>query len=659
MTLALAAVGLLLASSLAAAVLSSREPLAFRAGTLGGLAACALGLVGAAASLRTGATRAAFAPWPLPVGELRVGVDPLSSFFLLLVFLVSGLALLHGLGAMPARGARRLPRAAAFLDLTIAAMAVVVLARDGMLFLVGWEAMTIASYFLVAHDDDRAEARRAGMTYLIASHAGAVCLYVLFALLARHAGSFAFDALASAGPIPPALAGVLFGLALAGFGTKAALVPVHVWAPDAYPAAPPHAAAAMSGALSKMGIYGLLRALLLLGAPASWWGTLLVALGAATGLAGALNALAQRDLKRLVAYSSVENLGIIALACGVGLLGRAHGVPAVAFLGFAGALLHALNHGLFKGLLLVLAGDVADATGTRSLDRLGGLARRMPWTALLFLVGAFAASGLPPLNGFASEWLVYAGALRGGAALPPGPAAVAVAAVAALALVGGLAAAAFVKAYGLAFLGNPRSDAVEGARDPRGPARAAAVAGAALCAVLGLVPFAAASLPAEAAAILAGLPAVPATQLGPVRAVAWAGWILLVLVGALALVRLRLLRGREVRRAPVWGCAYAAPTARMQYTAASFPDPALAPFAAVVVPKVEREGPDGYFPSHARYEDRLSDAAGDRLLLPLVRRFVDALGRVRVVQGGRLQLYLLYVLATLIALLVWTLGGTP
>ncbi|HTN50855.1 MAG TPA: proton-conducting transporter membrane subunit [Anaeromyxobacter sp.] len=663
MTLSVAALTLALGSALAAFLLARDDLRAFRVATLGTLLACLVGLAGAARVLRSGAVRELRRAWPLPVGELHLGVDPLSAFFLACLCLVFGLALLHGLSSLPAApapaGGRRLARFAGLAALTVAAMIGVVLARDGVLFLVAWEAMTISSWLLVAHDQGRADARRAAMTYLIASHVGGVALYVLFALLAGHAGSYGFDAVVAAGPATPTLAGTAFGLALAGFGTKAAIFPLHVWAPDAYPAAPPPAAALLSGALSKMGIYGLARLLLLLGPPDGWWGMALVTVGAATAIAGALNAFAKRDLKRLVAYSSVENLGIVALGLGIGVLGRAAGLPVVAYLGFAGALLHVLNHGVMKALLLLLAGDVADATGTRALDRLGGLARTMPLTAGAFLVGAVAISGLPPLNGFVSEWLVLSAGLRGAASLPAGPAVFAVAAVAALALAGGLAAGAFVKAYGVAFLGAPRSDAPRAARDPSGTARQAVGIAVGLCLAFGLLPELAAALPAQAAGLLAGAPVAPGTGLGPLAAVTRVAWVLLLLVAALALVRLRLLSGREVRSGPVWGCGYEAPSPRMQYTATAFPDPALGLFGGLLSRTVEREGPEGYFPARARYEERRADAAGDRFVLPLYRRFLEALGRVRVLQGGRLQLYLLYVLVTLVVLLAWQLLLSP
>jgi len=666
----LAAVGLALASALAAAALSRFERLAFRAGTLGVLAACAIAFAGALLALLGGEARTEPLPWELPFGAVVVGIDPLSAFFVLCASAVSFLAALHGLRSCdPARGGglRRAARFAALSALTVAALLAVPLARDGILFLVAWEGMTIASWLLVGHDEERPAARRAAMTYLIASHAGAAALYVLFALLARHAGGYGFEAIggwaARAGPGAAGVAGTAFALAVAGFGTKAAFFPLHLWAPDAYPAAPAPAAAILSGALSKMGIYGIARVLLLLvpagAAPAPWWGVLLLLVGAATAVAGALNALARRDLPRLVAYSSVENLGIVALGLGLGLLGRAAGLPLVAYLGFAGALLHVLNHGLMKSLLFLLAGDVTAAAGTRTLDRMGGLARRLPGTAAAFLVGAVAISGLPPGNGFVSEWMIVTAGLRGAGALPPGLAAAAVLAVVALALAGGLAGAAFVKAYGTAFLGQPRAEPGAAARDPGGAARAAVWLAAGLCVLLGVAPALAVVLPGRAAAALAGAgPEIAAQATGFGRVTLLAA-ILLALAATLFWLRARLLRGRDVRRGPVWGCGYEALSPRVQYTATGFPEPLTGPLGAAVPRSVDRAGPDGYFPGAAHYHDRMADAAGERVVVPLVRRFVAALGRVRVFQAGRLQLYLLYVLATLVLLLAWELVISP
>jgi hydrogenase-4 component B len=657
-TLALLALAVAVASAFAAGLLARRGLLAFRVGTLGVLGAAALGLVGGLRALRAGALDDLRAPWPLPVGAAHVGIDALSAFFLVCLSLVSAIAALHGLGAVPARGGAkpgRPARLAGAFALTLAGMIGVVLARDGVLFLVAWEVMTIASFFLVGHDEGRPEVRRAAMAYLVVSHGGAAALWILFALLAGHAGDYGFDAALAAGPMAPALAGTAFGLAAAGFGAKAALFPLHVWAPDAYPAAPPHAAALLSGAVSKMGVYGLVRVLTLLGPPAASWGRALIAIGIATALAGAVNAFAERDLRRLVACSSIENLGVVAVGLGIGLLGRAEGAPAVALLGFAGALLHVLNHGVLKSLLFLLAGDVEDRTGTRRLDRLGGLARRMPVTAGLFLLAAVGISGLPPLNGFVSEWLVLVAGVRGAVGLPAASAVFAILAVAALGLAGALAAAAYVKAFGVAFLGAPRTEAGADATDPVGPARQAALGAAAIAVALGLAPAAGAALALDAAGLAAGVVVPVGATLASLAAVGRVGWVLLLLVATLAGLRLRLLARRDVRAGPVWGCGYEAPSARMQYTAGGFPEPAIGLLGGFLARSVARAGPTGLFPDGARYTERRTDAAGERLVLPLVRRFVDALGRVKVIQAGRLQLYLLYVLATLVALLAWQL----
>jgi len=644
----------LLCASAVAAVLAGRsDRTALLAGAGGCAVSCALGAAAAAAALADGTKSSLRARWPLPVGEVHVALDSLSSFFLLCVFVVSGLAAVYGAGYLRASiGRRRLAPALFFFNLLVASMAVVAIARDGILFLVAWEVMTLASFFLVTFENEREEVRRAGMTYLIASQIGVVFLFVLFAMLARSSGTYDFDRLGAAG-----LADTAFVLALAGFGTKAGFWPAHVWLPDAHPAAPSPVSALMSGVMIKMGIYGLLRTLTFLGPPPEWWGAALIVVGAVSGVAGVLHALAQHDLKRLLAYHSVENIGIIALGVGVGLLGQSRGNAAVAFLGYAGALLHVANHGLFKGLLFQGAGSVFHGTGTRDIESLGGLYRRMPVTATTFLAGSIAICGLPPLNGFVSEWLIYLGAFRGGAALPGGWGAWTLAAIPALALIGGLAAACFVKAFGVVFLGEPRTAAAANAHESGGAMRAPMVAGALLCLTIGLWPAAAVRLVAPAASLLANLPgAIP--DVGPLGALTRVGAVLLALVLLLALLRRALLRGRDVSVGATWGCGYAAPGPRMQYTASSFAQPILALFAPVIHSRVDAKGPDGYFPAQARYEEHVGDMAGERLLVPATRRVVRALSRVHAIQQGRLQLYLVYIAATLVVLLVWQLVGS-
>ncbi len=466
----LLSIALLCGSGLAAALSGRCDRAALWIGTAGAALSCAAGLSAALSALIAGSQSALRAAWPLPVGELHVALDPLSSFFLVCVFLVSGLSAIYGAGYLRADlGKRRLAPAVFFYNLLVASMAVVAIARDGILFLLAWEVMSLTSFFLVTFESEREDVRRAGTTYLIASQLGVVFLFVLIAVLGRGSGTYDFDVLATAGKAAPAIATPGFLLAVVGFGTKAGFWPMHIWLPDAHPAAPSHVSAVMSGVMIKMGIYGLLRILPFLGPPPVWWGAILIAIGAVSGVAGVLHALAQHDLKRLLAYHSVENIGIIALGIGLGLLGQSQGNPSVAFLGFAGALLHVLNHGLFKGLLFQGAGSVLHGTGTRDIDSLGGLSRRMPTTAATFLVGSVAICGLPPLNGFVSEWLIYIGAFRGGAIFPTRWAVWALAVVPALALIGGLAADVLREGIRRRFPGRaPHGGCLEGprSRDP-------------------------------------------------------------------------------------------------------------------------------------------------------------------------------------------------
>ena len=650
-------VGLLCLSALAAAVLGRSDRASLVVGSAGSILTGVVGVIVSAVALLRGTRDVLRAPGLLPVGELHVGLDPLSAFFLVCIFTVSGLAAVYGIGYLATYvGRRRLAPALAFFNLLVAAMIGVVIARDGILLIVAWEIMSVASFFLVTFEHDRADVRRAGNLYLIASQLGVVFLFILFALIGRAAGSYDFDRLGACASVP-GLANAAFLLALVGFGTKAGFWPLHIWLPDAHPAAPSHVSALMSGVMIKMGIYGLLRTLSFLGPPPEWWGAVLVAVGTVSGVAGVLQALAQHDLKRLLAYHSVENIGIIGLGIGIGLLARSHGMETIAFLGYAGALLHVLNHGLFKGLLFQGAGSVVHATGTRDIDALGGLYRRMPTTALLFLVGSIAICGLPPLNGFVSEWLIYVGAFRGGALEAPGWTVASVVTVLALALIGGLAAACFVKAFGVAFLGQARSPASSRAHEAGLSMRLAMGLGALLCLGIGLWPAGALQLVSPAAASLTNGPPGAAGGAGAIAAITRASLVLLGLVGLLALARLALLRHRTVVHASTWGCGYEAPDVRMQYTAASFAQPLLDPFAAVVSTRLEREGPTGYFPARARHTKHVGDMAGELILQPAYYRLLRVFSRVRGLQHGRVQLYLAYILVTLVALLIWQLSA--
>ncbi len=351
---------------------------------------------------------------------------------------LTGLVAIHAAGYLDIyREQRSLGIPWFFFNLMAASMTLVAVARNGVLFLVAWEVMSVASYFLVTFYDDRPGVLEAGRTYLIATHLGTAFLFVLFVVLGRQAGSLDFAAFN--GHISESSANLLFLLAIAGFGTKAGFMPFHVWLPEAYPAAPSYVAAIMSGGMSKLGIYGLLRVLTLMPAVQEWWAWLLISVGVVSGVYGILTGLAQSDLKRLLAYSSVENLGLIAMGLGLGLLGISTGTPGLTLLGLLGGLLHLINHALFKSLLFLGSGVIVRSTGTRDLNELGGLAHRMPRFAIAMLIGCVAITGIPPLNGFISEFLIYLAALTGQMRLGTGPSAAMLVVIGAVTISGGLA----------------------------------------------------------------------------------------------------------------------------------------------------------------------------------------------------------------------------
>ena len=616
---------------------------------LAGVTSVAVGVI---ATLATGVPALLVRPWAVPGGELALRLDALAGLFILPLCLVVGAGAVYGLGYWPQRdhpGNGR--RFRLFYGLLAASMMLVLSADNSILFLFSWELMAIAAFFLVTTEQQRAEARRAGFIYLVTAHAGALALFALFALLAQQTGSLHFPAAAS-------LAGngatLIFLLGLFGFGFKAGLMPLHVWLPIAHAAAPSHASALLSGIVLKTGIYGLLRLTSFFAVIPPWWGWTLLLLGVISGIFGVALALAQHDLKRLLAYHSVENIGIIAIGLGLALLGRSFGSAELVLLGSAGALLHVVNHGLFKSLLFLSAGAVVHATGSREIDHYGGLLRRQPWTAVCFLGGAVAICGLPPFNGFVSEWLIYLAAfdaIRGdGLSLR-----LAVLAVPALALIGGLALACFVKVFGVAFLGEPRTQAAAAVNHDaspcmRGPMLTLLLA----CAWIGLLPWTLAPLLQSAATCwspLAGTITL-AAPLAPLPLVGAAGWLLLLLLGLLGWW-LRCRTRNAPRDVSTWGCGYLAPSPRMQYTASSFADLLVSQFRFGLW--TERHGGKvrGLFPTPGKFTSHTPDAVLDRALLPGFRGLARGSSWLRArVQNGLIPTYLLYVALTLLLLLV-------
>lgn len=614
-----------------------------------GLLAAALGLAGALAAL-LGAPAAELA-FPFWGGRASLEVDALSAAFLAPLQLVAGLGMVYGSAYWPLdapRGGRGLRFG---YGLLAAALTLVFTARQGVLFLVGWEVMAMAAMLLIGTEHERPEVRRGTWVYLACTHTGTVFLIAMVVLLGPRLGGLSWHA---SNPLPqPGLDATIVILALVGFGFKAGLAPLHFWLPAAHAGAPSHVSAILSAVMLKAGVYGVLRIAGLL-PPVPHLGGAVLALGAATALFGAGCALAQRDYKRLLAYSSIENIGIIFMGVGMGWAGRAAGNPWLAALGFGGALLHVWNHAAFKSLLFFGAGAALHATGTRDLEAAGGLAARMPRTALAMLPATLAVSALPPFNGFVSEWLLYRGfldSIRAGGAWLEGLA------LAALALTGGLAAVAFAKFYGFLFLGEPRSEAAAHAHDPR-PAMGvpmAVLAGICLALSLGaglltgpldrvlavLLP-AAGPVPAAGPLAAGGL----GRQLGLMAALS----ALLLALAGLALGIMRGARHRSPDRPGTWDCGYVRPTARMQYSASSFAD-AWSGKLPGFRQRIRRIR--ALFPGTVAYHSEFEDPVGGGVVAPRTERIVLRLLRYRRLQQGQLSIYLLYILITLVVVCLW------
>ncbi len=598
--------------------------------------------------------------------SLVLHLDPLGAFFVILLGVVAAPAAVYGAGYdashTPARSA------SAMLPLFLLSMTLVPLAGNVFTFLFAWEGMALASYFLVIGEGDSPERLAAGRWYTGMAHAGFAMIAAAFFLLMERSGGADFATIRTlGGSIGAGRANAIFLLALLGFGSKAGLVPLHVWLPKAHPAAPSHISALMSGAMLPLGVYGFLRVVLdLLGGGPSWWGILLLVLGALSALKGALYALVEQDLKRLLAFSSVENLGVVFMGLGIGLIFHGEGLGEPCALALGAALYHALNHAAFKGLLFFGAGAVQQAAGTRNLEAMGGLIKKMPQTAACFLVGAAAIAALPPLNGFVSEWMIFQ-ALVAGARLPePLMAALMGLAVGALALTGGLAAACFVKAFGIPFLAMPRSRGAEQAREVSLPMRAAMFLLAGACVLLGLLPAAVTPLLARALQGLPGLDLRGAVfRLGlEMEAPGGASRIsppLLALALAMAIVAiiagLRLFKAdRRLRVGDTWGCGRVALTPRMEYTSMAFAEPLRRVFAGLYRPSKDLTigfHPDSkYFVRSMAYRSRIRswfEESVYRTLFEMIRPLSEIGRRLH---SGSVHLYLSYIVAALLLLLL-------
>ena len=653
MTLLLAAMGAWLAGALASWL--ARGPARAAAlGTGAALTGAALGATVALRALSGGEVVTVAAGWSVPYGALSLRVDALAAAFLLPICVIGGLCAVYGAGVTGAGVARGHVGAMAgtgfaAYNLLLASMALAVSASNLLLLLAAWEVMTLASYALVVSEHRARAVRRAGFQYLVVSHLAAGAMLLLFLLLAGGSGTWEV-----AGLRPP-VTGMAFGwlllLALIGFGTKGAIVPFHIWLPDAHAAAPAHVSALMSGVMITMGFYGLARFLPLLGPPSQLAACVLLALGAIGALGAVLLALVQRDVKRVLAYSTVENAGLATLAIGVGLLAQARQAPEIAVLGWAGALLHLWTHALAKSLMFGGVGAIAHALDDRDLETWGGVLRRWPLVGGLTVAGALAIAAVPGLSGFVSEWLILRGLFEGALHLDGAARVVMLFGIAAVAVTAALTVACYARLVGVGLLGSPRRAMPEETFAPPGRTMVAALG------VLAVLAIAVAWLPASVAAALAGPlrllvptgdPRFAASAVRPLGGVAIA---LAATVAVASGVRAWLVSRRPVRMGVTWDCGYARPDSRMQYSAASIAEPISRSFAPLIRTRIERHGPEGYWPAAASWRIRTFDRTVTGFYRPALEGLGMLLQRLRDLQEPRVTTYLRYVVAALLLVL--------
>lgn len=621
---------------------------------LGAAGALALGACGFAAV--TGAVETMVLPLGLPNLPFHLRLDPLSGFFLLLLGTVGAGVSVYAAGYLRPDEASAPGLQCFFYHVFLASMALVMVADDAYAFMVFWETMALSSYFLVVSDHDKPAIRSAGFLYLLMAHIGAVAILLCFGVLQGGTGDYTFDSMRAV-EHAPFWGTVAFALALAGFGGKAGIVPLHVWLPEAHPAAPSPASALLSAVMLKTAVYGFMRVMFdLLDTQLWWWGVTVLALGLLTALYGVVFSAVQSDMKRLLAWSSIENIGFIFAGLGLAITFRAYGMGALAALALTAALYHSLNHGFFKSLLFLATGSVLHATRERSLGKLGGLIHRMPWVAWLALVGTLAIAGVPPLNGFVSEWMLLQAFLFTPGLPQPYLNMFIPVATAVVALAAALAGYVMVKFYGVVFLGRPREETLRDAHDA-GPWERTGLAWlAAGCVLLGLAPVAVIRLIDRVTQQLVGQTLGNASNwlyLAPTNAdrssyspLLVLAVIALVVLAAWLLVR-RCFHGRS-RRGPAWDCGFPAQTSRMQDTAEGFGQPVRVVFEPFF--RMDRELP---LPSdHApRYRVSVDDNLWHWIYLPLARGAELVSRIVAKLQQGRISVYLLYSFLTLITLL--------
>lgn len=668
------AVLLLLLTSLLAPFFRRVQPLMIRLGftvtALSSLVAAGAGIW----TVKDGISESVVLVLGLPDLPFHLRLDPLSGFFLTTIGLLAFFVSIYSIGYVKGMLAERtVTRLVVFFSLFLAGMFMVVLADDAFFFLVSWELMAAASYFLVMFEDEHAENRRAAFLYMLVAHVGAIAILLSFGVMAGLAAGFrdfsgyTFDAM-RASTFPAGWATAAFLLSFFGFSAKAGVVPLHVWLPEAHPVAPSNISALMSGVMLKTAIYGILRVTFdLIKVFPWWWGALVLVLGLVSAVMGVLYALMQHDLKRLLAYHSVENIGIILIGIGLCIMFTSFQMPLIASLALVAGIYHTMNHAMFKGLLFMGAGAVLHATHERNMEEMGGLIHHMPWTAVLFLIGCISISALPPFNGFVSEWLTYQAFLLSPSLPAPLLKLLMPAGAALLALTGALAAACFVKAFGVTFLGHWRGHHKPRIHEAGWSMRAGMILAAATCFLLGILPTVFIEWMDSVPSQLLGATISPSagtygwmwlTPIAPERA-SYSGSIVFLGIVAVVITAYVLLHVNPgaIRRGPIWDCGFERLTVRMQYNATSFSMPIRRIFGYLFSIKeqvrLNPQSAHSAFPRRLTYALRIRDRIWGWCYKPVAGASFWLARKTGMLQQGRIQAYLIYSFITIIVLLLF------
>lgn len=599
---------------------------------------------------------------PEPIGIINLVIDPLSAFFILIISIMGFIGTAYAVGYIKPYLNKNMLISSHFffLSILLTSMLLVVTVQNVLAFLIVWEIMSLSSFFLVIFENEKKEVLNAGINYLITMHISVLFLITGFILITLQSNSFDFSSFKQIFESNSDIANLTFIIVFIGFGIKAGFVPFHTWLPKAHPAAPSHISGIMSGIMIKTGIYGILRILSLINTPSLEISYMVLIISIISALFGVLYAIAQHDLKKLLAYHSVENIGIIGIGIGIGMLGLVYNNNIITILGFSGGILHILNHSIFKELLFFGAGAVYKKSHIKNIEKLGGLIKTMPYTAVLFLIGSIAITGLPPLNGFISEFLIYLGMLHNFEIKSPVVLIISALAIASLALVGTMALLCFTKAFSIVFLGLPRSEQAESVKNDVSLIMLLPMGILALFTFLiGLFPQFAFNLVKNPVLVIIktrqfSYDSIIPFDLFKTISAFGTGFILLCLI--VYFLRCYLLKNKTVNNYKTWDCGYQAGNARMQYTASSYASPFLSFLSMFFVKEYDIKKPEELFPKEAHFQLNIIDIFEFYCINPAIKFNKKIIQKFYWIQSGNVQQYILYGLIFLIIALIGTIG---